>query len=101
MQRNNQTEVENDSSSTKKIYTEFSIGGPPAKPPIFGPKFKVYDGSEEIKIDKSGESYTGLSLEELNQILTNQEGEPNTSPNETPSKNDNSNQTGVLYNLKK
>lgn len=44
-------------------------GGPPARPPVLGRPVRVYDGSEEIKIDEDGHCYTGISLKELKNVI--------------------------------
>jgi hypothetical protein len=46
---------------------ELGKGEPPKIPPIFGERVKVYDENMEIKIDKDGRSYIGMSIEEIQQ----------------------------------
>lgn len=40
-------------------------GGPPKIPPILGVRAKIYPDNMEIKIDRDGRAYSGMSIEEL------------------------------------
>lgn len=57
--------------------------------PILGQKFVIYDEKTEIKMDNQGRSYSGISLEELGEITSEQHGEG-------AFRND---LIGVIYNL--
>jgi len=67
MQRDDKVKVEQqkEKSSTNIITDTLGMGGPPKKPPVFGKTVRVYDHDEEVKIDKHGRSYIGISIEEL------------------------------------
>lgn len=69
MQRNDlnnevkKNESNSHQNSTKKIVG--SLGGPPKNPLQLGKKVRVYDSSEEIKIDEDGSPYIGIRIREL------------------------------------
>lgn len=53
----------------------FLIKMPPylgkSQKPTFGARVQIYDGTEEVKIDKDGNCYTGISFDELNTLYAN------------------------------
>lgn len=44
-------------------------GGPPKIPPVIGTRVKIYDENLEVKIDKDGRPYVGMSIEELQALV--------------------------------
>jgi hypothetical protein len=67
MQRDTKIEQQLQKGSTSKITDTLGMGGPPLKPIVYGPRKRIYDGTEEIKIDERGCAYIGVSIEELKQ----------------------------------
>lgn len=63
---NEKEEVSKIEDSTSKMSEEvLGKGGPPAVPLMVVRRIRIYDGNEEIKVDKNGDSYIGMSIDEL------------------------------------
>lgn len=64
-EKNVASKAQIEDSTSKMIEDDLGKGGPPVVPPQIVGTVRIYDGSEEIKIDEDGEPYIGKSVSEL------------------------------------